>query len=388
MSPTRPFPAYSTMQEIPTISGSRYPEILCFGDSTLALADKVYGAYLEILISTFLDALQNQSPKCLESFRTLPEVNQRRIIEAPDTYNQLTRLLRNEKNVFLEYIHETIEFEFARSKRPYFGSAAWACDGGLLLDQSERPVFDDTGWRIGGYYEAPKVGGHIPIDHHSPFARRPMPVASFRSVQYGNALAFNPEEEKIANRKILESFQVIKEAMPTAANFVTNYAKTIIARKGLKSNKIFQSASRNAFIGQIVLLNAHAPHVDREYIAESLIHESIHSLLWRAEILEHFLIRPSEPIKTVISNWSGEEIYYYTLLQACFVWFGIFWFWRGMSASSARFSLERMKQLEQRARAGFVTDGYEDALSIHKNNLRPGVWNVFIELKRMVQDAR
>lgn len=353
----------------------------------MELADRIYQAYLEVLIPTFFEAARDIAHESLALFKDLPAGSQKRVIEAPDTYNQLTRVVRHERHDFDVYLSAATMAEGVWAGQLKASRPVWACDGAFLVDVSDAAVFGPEGWRYGGSYAAPRLGGAVPLDHHSPFAQRPMPVAEFRSVHYGDALPFRPKEECAAYSKINKAFQTIEKFHPVAAKFIVKYAKTVIARKGDASKGTFQSASRNAFIGQIVLLNAHEPHVDQEYIAESLIHESIHSLLWRAEILEHFLLDPSIDMGTVRSSWSGEKIYYYTLLQACFVWAGIFWFWRGMIETKATFSMPRMEQLKERARRGFLSDQYEASLSSGRINLRPAVWEVFMALQSEIRNS-
>ncbi len=375
------------MNSLPTIGNSDYPEILRFSGDTLDLADEVYRAYLEMLIPTFFEVCRDLALEELAQYNDLGADSQKRVMEAPDTYNQLTKVLRREQNEFEGYISNAIRAERAWAGQLTTAQPTWACDGSFLVDCSGRARFDSNGWRSGGGFLAPRLGGAVPLDHHSPFARKPMPVAEFRTVKYGNALPFQPEEETAVYSKINAAYSTVEKCHPIAAAFITRYAKAVIVRKGNTSKGTFQSASRNAFIGQIVLLNAHELHVDTEYIAESLIHESIHSLLWRAEILQHFLLDPKIPMGTVRSSWSGEEIYYYTLLQACFVWAGIYWFWREMMAANATFSMPRMVELSERARRGFLTSQYRQSLAKGRANLQPHVWEVFLQIQSEIRNS-
>ena len=374
------------MKHLPTIADSNYPEILSWSKYSIDLADVVYKSYINVLITCFIEHLSNLNTELYGRFRALPETSAQRIIEAPETYNQLVRATRNEDNQFYCHILDGVEVEMARNycNEECCAIKKWSANGDLFFDVTNEPAFDKYGWRIGGYYAAHRLGGQIPLDNQSIHARRSMPVADFRSVQYGNPEPMSLVEEDRAASKIVESFNILAEVLPIAAKFILRYAKSIVLRKSSLSRGIFQSASRNAFIGQIVFLNAHEDHVDHEYVAESLIHESIHSLLWRAEILDHFIVDPNKHMGTVRSPWSGEEIYYYTLLQACLVWYGIFCFWSNVLDQQSFFQKERITFLLERARRGFLVDDYAASLGSHRGNLKYGVYEVFMEVRKRV----
>lgn len=370
----------------PTIANSNYPEILCWGRSSIELADVVYESYLDVLISTFVDRVSEPDNDQSSRFWSLPKASIRRIMEAPETYNQLVRAIRGPDHRFDCHIRDSVDVEMARhsSKEDRYAAKKWSATGDLFFDVTDEPEFDECGWRIGGYFAAHLLGNKLPLDNQSIHARRSMPVAPFRSVQFGDPEPMSLNEERTAASKIVESFDMVEAMVPCAATFILRYAKSLVLRKNSLSSGVFQSASRNAFIGQIVFLNAHEPHVDREYIAESLVHESIHSLLWRAEILDHFIVDSNKPLGTTRSPWSGEQIYYYTLLQACLVWYGIYCFWSKVLSQTSLFRKERVAFLCERAKLGFLVDDYEASLGSHRDNLKHGVYETFIELRNRV----
>ncbi|UIJ81835.1 aKG-HExxH-type peptide beta-hydroxylase [Rhizobium leguminosarum] len=368
-----------------TIENSGYPDAFSWGDTTIRLTDRVYEQYLEVLLRVFIEELSILSKEIQERFSTLPPESKMRLIEAPETYNLLVRRLRGDKVDVRSWIAQSVEAEWAILHRDHTCKpGTWSADGSFLFDKKTEVVRDSQGWIIGGWRENVLLDRKIPIDHHSPFARRDMPVAEFRSVQYGDPEAFRSGDERKAVDKIVKSYEKIRISLPVAADFISRYAKAIVIRRSSHADGVFQSASRNAFIGQIVLLNAHADHVDHEYMAESLVHESIHSLLWRAEILDHFLVDPEKEMGTVTSAWSGETIYYYTLLQACFVWYGIFNFWNKVCNNHAVFDKKRAGELLERSRRGFLSGEYKRSLLSNSDNLKRGVLNVFEDMRNRV----
>ena len=68
--------------------------------------------------------------------------------------------------------------------------------------------------------------------------------------------------------------------------------------------------------------------IDYLDIAEALVHEAIHSLLYMQERCHPWV--PAElyaPVPRVVSPWRGRNLALRPFLQACFVWYGILQFW-------------------------------------------------------------
>ena len=371
--------------KLPAIAQSHYPEAFQWRAQTVHLTDRVFTVYLRVFLDTFLSILPELDENLERRFHKLSLRSKHLIVEAPDTYNQITKYLRHQDNRTREFLRRSITVEEARNGgRLDVCTGMWSANGDFLSDSVVNESRDAAGWRSRGRFFAPLLAGHIPLDHHSIFARHPMPVAEFRSVRFGDAESMTPTEEARAISKVMESFGKIAQSLPVAANFISRYVNSIILRKTSRTNDLFQSASRNAFIGQIVLLNPHQDHVDDEYMAESLLHESIHSLLWRAEILDHFIFDAHMDMGLVQSPWSGEKIFYYTLLQACFVWYGLFWFWNTILSLETPFCASRALELRERARSGFLKPEYASALDQNRINLKSGVLEVFGELRDRV----
>ncbi len=110
------------------------------------------------------------------------------------------------------------------------------------------------------------------------------------------------------------------------------FSRTVILNKVTQSNgkRMFFSGSDNEHIGRSVLSNTDL--VSKEVIIESLVHESIHSVLYMIDRLNQWQpdydnLHIGEVGRNVESVWSGNMITIHSFLQACFVWYGLFEFW-------------------------------------------------------------
>jgi hypothetical protein len=355
----------------------RLHEILSWSARCIDQADQLYASYLEV----FLTALQESTSTtdCLHVAFTLPDTPRARILTSPELYRRLVEVLRNRIPLrsLCEFIERSTAVELCRlGCFDPNGFRAWSANGDYFFDHGPAVPAPNSTWHTRGRYEAPLLAKRIPLDFTSDWARSHMPVAAFRTPRFGPATPFSRANARIAVSRIQESFARLSLAVPPAAAFFLRYVSAVVLRNDPTNRGVFQSASRNSYVGQMVLLNPHTESVDEAYLAESIVHESIHSFMWRIEILFPFLRDTAGQMPVVESPWSGQKIYYYTLLQAGLVWFGIANFWR-LALESDHFSRRRAETLYRRAIKGFKNDAF--LACVHRNEylLREGVLSIF-----------
>lgn len=367
----------------PLIAQSGYVDMLQWGSKTLATASCVYNAYSAVIISALHSFLQ-EDPSLLESFSSLNSRSKELIVHAPETYNLLTKACRNDPSPLLRSLQNMISIEHYRSGNTSWKvGSEWAADGSIFASaQGVALAHDSDGWPREGSYSAPLLNGRIPIDYCSPYSRRPMPVAEFRPIKYGEPTAFDVHLAKHVVAKIQAAYDSVRSVCPIASIFFNKNVKSIVVRRN-NDVKAFQSASRNAYIGEVVLLNPQSEFVDTAYMAESLVHESIHALMWRAEVLSHFLTLSDQGEVICVSPWTGQKIFYYTLLQAVFVWYGVYHFWLEASKATV-FDSYRVEKLKERAASGFRSDRFLVEIALHSHLLQNGIFETFVEMQRVV----
>ena len=125
----------------------------------------------------------------------------------------------------------------------------------------------------------------------------------------------------------------------------------------------FTSGSTSQYVGRSLFCNAHLPGVDGDLMAESLVHEAIHSLLYMHEVREAWIDEDVITRDSVVeSPWSGATLLIRPFLQACFVWFGLAHFWSRAQGGSA-FRPERVEARLEVARRGFLDGPLEARIS-------------------------
>ncbi len=118
----------------------------------------------------------------------------------------------------------------------------------------------------------------------------------------------------------------------------------------------FSSGSTNQYVGRSIFWNVHLPSVDVGTVAEALVHEAVHSLLYMNEAGSPWVVGPTgQPPEhdRICSPWSGAFLPVEPFLQACFVWYALLNFWDAARSSSA-FPAERVRRGIRTARSGFL----------------------------------
>jgi hypothetical protein len=131
-----------------------------------------------------------------------------------------------------------------------------------------------------------------------------------------------------------------------------------------------------------MFINAHLPAIDRERLADALVHEAIHSLLYMHETREPWIVDDrSVPRDAALeSPWSGARLTVRNFLQACFVWFGLAHFWARVE-DGLSFRPDRVKEHAATARRGFLAGPLDRQLASYSNAIAPPL----LEMMRKMQ---
>jgi HEXXH motif-containing protein len=127
--------------------------------------------------------------------------------------------------------------------------------------------------------------------------------------------------------------------------------QTVLLRK-VADQGSFASSSWPDRPGVIGIVNAHRPDLPGERLVDALVHESIHSLLYLVEAREPFYLSSvARRAYTARSPWTGRDLSLHSYVHACFVWFGLWNFWRQASRDAEAAIIQN--ELANRARGGF-----------------------------------
>jgi hypothetical protein len=142
----------------------------------------------------------------------------------------------------------------------------------------------------------------------------------------------------------------------------------------------FSSGSFRDLPGLSLLCNVHLDIASPFLIADAIVHEAIHTQIYRYEALGNNRLVSREAInERVCSPWTGRSLRLDSFIQACFVWFGLHHFWDAGAVDDANHSA-----LALRASAGFVNASYVRTCQLHGRYLARGVLDALLSLPKQL----
>lgn len=298
--------------------------------------------YEQHLEQRFRSLCENQHGdiQCIaESLDLLPPQQRSRFLRSPLV---ASRLLTDYENSVLDYrpIAKGLLAELAIAGMvDVLEESIWTALGDRRLDPGKH-----------GSWNAPPVqilGTEIVIDAEGP--------TDFSGPATGRLVLADADEREAVKRKVADAAAAIAAASEHALSFWSACQDVVALRKAADLSAICSSNSfiRNARLA--VIVNGHLPAVQTASIADAIVHEAIHSLLFMYEETRAALVaRDGEAISaTVTSPWTRKELFLSAYVHACIIWYGLFWFWH--EAKSRRsFSADYCDYFSSRAAKGFA----------------------------------
>jgi hypothetical protein len=296
----------------------------------------------------------------------------RRVLLAPETSCRLlwSDLPGNNDSCLAGFLLDALDLEAAsrtggRPKRTSAGECVWSALGDTCFDAAR-----------GGWVSQPSRAG-LTVDAASPA------VGHFDGtlrVGAGMLAYAQPTERAAALGKAEEAMWSLEAVSPGVADFVRRF--TLVANLVVDPQiDRFSSGSMNQYIGRSIFWNAHEPSVGVGTVAEGLVHEAVHSLLFMHDVCTPWLPRNVDTEERVVSPWSGAELQVEPFLQACFVWYALLHFW-ALASRSGVFPDERVELGLATAHRGFAG---EDLTEKVPHGLTPAVADL---IRQMQAQAR
>jgi hypothetical protein len=202
-----------------------------------------------------------------------------------------------------------------------YGSSLWTANGDYLIAYDGlKKEYDE--------FNAPALSDNIVIDFFSPYCLK----LSQEDINESATTIFECYSQEEAEN----IFNFLEQSIAPLTNqkhilyLINKFNNVILVKKQLTSDRkqVFISGSDGNYIGRTHVMN---PEIVREeFIAEMLVHEAIHSVLYMVEELENWMPAQADALRigiSVISNWSGNSLSVRSYFQAIYVWYGIFNFW-------------------------------------------------------------
>lgn len=285
--------------------------------------------------SVIKSILNEMDEKELDAFLFIPEL-------ANQIYRRKEMTLVQKAN----YIIRILEGEFARKEKVVDAERyqeLWTANGSHLYQyDSESKEFSE--------YEAPLLFDEVVLDFFSPYNRMLSNVDCNIPNNFEVGMYSFEEAAAIADR--LRA--CLQKADPVIQQFIKHFSAVILFKKvdgEVDDGKVLFSATDGAFVSRIILGNVE--NFYDEELMDAMVHESIHGLLFMIDELGQWMpnTKISDEIGRIIASpWTGNKLTLRNVLQAVFVWYGLFHFWKGHEKTfDSSFAEERMENIK----AGF-----------------------------------
>lgn len=245
----------------------------------------------------------------------MPTAAARRIGGAPATNYVLNR---GEPDLTLGFLHRSMAAELARLSGARAFPRVWAALGDHGWDETGRPV------------RAPTLHGTIiPIDFSSPFLNINL---CFSDEGFTEATPNSSADSARVVQELTSAVALLEQVSTAARDFVLSATMSIAVH--IRPIPAFSSGSSPELPGRIDLLNPDHKLADTCHLADSILHEAMHGAMYDLESTHGAFVANHEH-KLLTSPWTGRELGLHTFIHACFVWYGLFNFWKLSSCRSS-----------------------------------------------------
>jgi hypothetical protein len=347
---------FSKIDEPGAISLEAMPDVLAWRASPVVLEarekyEKLLLDHLEYLVDELARRDQTRGDDLRRIIATAPDQHISRVLTAPETSARLLSPRNEPVDSVYDFLKKAFEAEVMRGGHPVRVSAdLWTALGDCRITTSKGAVC------------APVVDGLVPLDFDSP-------AVSSISLTGDPAMTGLPldcgQRETTINR--LNAARIaISSTSVAAEELLTNLVKVVVLQR-VPGALVFSSGSDQQHIGRVVITNPHLPAVDEARLAEALVHEAIHALLYMSvnTVPWGFIDQPTVVLASIRSPWTGRQLDPSAFLHACFVWYGLTQFWSLALARGTFDSAIAVPRLTRSA-VGFLGSPLLDAIGLEE----------------------
>ena len=207
---------------------------------------------------------------------------------------------------------------------------------------------DDAGESFYRFYEAPKAE-QIVIDTRSPHQ-------SEIPADWGVIQSLSDVETSELQRSVAGALALISHVAPTALSTIQASVRVILGITTPDIPLLTAGASTRRLTGRVLVTNAHTDVWEPARLADTLVHEAIHSVIYKLELAVPLFSDESAALSlNAVSPWSGRTLNLHSFVHACFVWYGLCRFWSLDTEGVGAF-------FHERARKGFAKRSPLDAI--------------------------
>jgi hypothetical protein len=355
------------------------PEALSWSAESPAF-DEVHAAYLHRLERTFIATLRRnpQSTNVAHIVELRDQISRQgyeRFVTAPETSRRLfwpdvdweDDLAFYATALLAEAAREGIAKKIPRELWTAVGDVCYFPDGHRL--------------------EWPHVPKMMPLDFGSPHAVWiDLSGATWKTDRPREPLTLH--ELNAAFQKIESALDGIGKLAPRAVAFSARFNKVLVIQKDNNAPTQCQSGSTGQFVGRSFVTNVQNASITEEAVAEAVVHEAVHSILYMHQILEPW--GPAEFIydqkPRIASPWTGRPLPLRSFVEACFVWYALAHLWC-YAVSDDYFEGQQVRYHLLRAIRGFLGKPLADPLAECQNVIHRLLVEVIDSMQARVRQA-
>jgi hypothetical protein len=315
-------------------------------------------------------------------FKELPDWAVTRFLSAPETYNRAKIACSRDRNDLTRHVlffQNSLRAERMLSGTHDAPGACWSALGDFYFAGSESVDPRRQQWNPAASFAAPRVGG-VPIDFASAHSWHINSLPDLPFVPY------TPQEATLLCSNLESAFDKVVSVSDRAARLFTNFVAVVVPRKNPLRPRSSGSSSTPSHVGRLLLRNGHLMDVAR--LAETLVHEAIHSILDVLETSEPFADHPQPPNKNILvrSPWTNNEIPLRIYVHACFVWYGLVKFWKAALQRDV-LPVELVNRQLAVALTGFKPADPVNYLLPYRDTIRPSTLEVASSLRKELESS-
>ncbi len=360
---------------------ARMPATLRWSEDRQALI-VVHGSYLEVVIESvdaLLRDLHDEDPETamlLEAELEIASPRSRvRVLLAPEATYRL-RWRQRHPGLISEtgrFLRRGFQTERIIEGRASPSGESWSALGDVHILSS------------GGVVRGPVIDGLMPIDLDSAQATEADMVGAVERLDPALSRLVGEDRERTLERLDTVSAGLMTTS-PFFGMFVSEFTKVVVLQND--PSTAYSSGSNGAYVGRTIISNPQRPDVDAAELADSLIHEAIHTLLYMQEERQPWVLDPGliEIVPRVESPWSGTKLPVRQFLQACCVWYGLLHFW-ALARAAESFPEARCRELMARSAGGFLQGPLLDRVADWDALLAPDIKQAIVGMQDNVVAA-
>lgn len=358
------------------------PQVLHWDEGT-AISRAVHDSYIQLLADRLGQELGHLYARdkalgadLIKQVQTLPDPAFVRFIAAPETSCRLLWRASHTDNEVTDFLRRSLAAELARmgDSLDSLPQDAWTALGDFCLRKD------------GSTFAAPVLPGLPPLDFDSPYATD-LDFSGRAVITLVPRAKLDGEDRHKVLERLNTAAEGIRRVSLHVDEFVRLFTKILILQCDPEAPDMFASGSSGQFVGRSVLSNPQLLKVDDVEMAEGLVHEAIHALLYMQEQRKRW-VSPAfyGAEKCTVSPWTGNQLPLRPYLQACFVWYGLAHFW-AMALSEGVFPAARVRGRLVQSTSGFLDDTFEVPLTAYQNEISNDLLAVIDHMRKMIRDT-